>query len=265
LPIHKSAPQIRENVAMSFLRSALWITPFLLSLASLAAAEDFPLWEKLLQRNGANTDATPVPSMKMGHHMQMSLKATAQSGDAERAAQIVAAARRVIEHYADVDRALQDGYKPFFPSGKIGEEVHYTNYRYAQLERQKVDYDRPGSILYKRTTNGMQAVGVMYTARQDATALVLDGVAPLSVAIWHRHVDFCGWPRSASIAQRFGHEAQFGPQGAIHTEQACKDARGLWLPVVFGWMTHVYPNAEQPDNIWGGMDMAMEAADGSED
>ncbi|MDR3385632.1 MAG: hypothetical protein P4L92_01160 [Rudaea sp.] len=169
----------------------------------------------------------------------------------------------MIEHYADVETALKDGYKPFFPSGKIGEEVHYTNYRYAQLEHQKVDYDRPGSILYKRTANGMQAVGVMYTAPQEATAQQLDAVAPLNVATWHRHVDFCGWPRSSSIAERFGRDAQFGPQGAIHTEQACKDAHGLWLPVVFGWMTHVYPNAVHFDGIWGGMDMAMEAAEGS--
>jgi hypothetical protein len=250
---------------MSYRRSTFWFAPFLLSAASFAAAQDFPIWEKLLQRNGATTDTTPVPSMKMGRHMQMSLKATAQHGDAERATQIVAAARHVIARYADVNSALQDGYKPFFPSGKIGEEVHYTNYRYAQLERQKVDYDRPGSILYKRTANGMQAVGVMYTAQQDATAQQLDAVAPLSVATWHRHVDFCGWPRSASITQRFGREAQFGPQGAIHTEQACKDAHGLWLPVVFGWMTHVYPNAASPDKIWAGMDMAMEAAEGSDD
>ena len=25
-------------------------------------------------------------------------------------------------------------------------------------------------------------------------------------------------------------------------------------------MTHVYPNAAEPDKVWGGMDMPMEAA-----
>ena len=43
------------------------------------------LWRK--------TDGTPVPSMKMGNHMQMSLKGKPQSGDEARARRIVAAAR----------------------------------------------------------------------------------------------------------------------------------------------------------------------------
>jgi hypothetical protein len=84
-------------------------------------------------------------------------------------------------------------------------------------------------------------------------------VAPLSIATWHRHVDFCGGPRSLAIADQFGPHAQFGPQGSIHTEEACKEAHGLWIPVVFGWMTHVYPNAKSPKDVWAGMDMHMDA------
>jgi hypothetical protein len=34
----------------------------------------------------------------------------------------------------------------------------------------------------------------------------------------------------------------------------------LWIPVVFGWMTHVYPDDE---NAWGGMDMQMESNTGA--
>ena len=237
---------------------AMWAAPFFLTSIS-AIAQDFPRWEEILQRNSSSTDATPVPSMKMGLHMQMSLKATAQPGDEERATQIVTESKKVLEKYADVNTALHDGYKPFFPSGKIGEEVHYTNYRYAQLERKNINYGQPGSILYKRTLKGMQPVGVMYTAPRDATSKELDAVAPLSVATWHRHIDFCGWSRTASLEERFGRNARFGPQGSIHTETECKDSKGLWIPVVLGWMTHVYPTAEERDNVWGGMDMPMEA------
>jgi hypothetical protein len=218
-------------------------------------AQRFPMWERLLQYYGGKTDDTPVPSMKMSSHMQMSLPGKPQPGDRERAQRIVAAARGVIAHYSDVNTALRDRYKPFHPTGKMGEEVHYTNYRFARLEQRHVDYDHPGSILYKRTPEGMQAVGVMYTAMQDSTPEQLNAVAPLSIATWHRHVDFCGAPRSVPLADLW----------SIHTEEACKQAHGLWIPVVFGWMTHVYPNAKSPAELWAGMEMHMDANTGEEE
>ena len=236
-------------------------------LCSLAAltAQQFPMWERLLSYYGGKTDDTPVPSMKMGDHMQMSFKGKPQPGDQQRAQRIVAAARRVVAHYSDVNTALRDGYKPFAPTGKMGEEVHYTSSRYHRLEQRHVDYDHPGSILYERTPEGMQAVGVMYTAPQDSTPKQLDAVAPLSSATWHRHVDFCGGPRGLPLDEQIGRHAQFGPQGSIHTEEACKEAHGLWIPVVFGWMTHLYPNAKSPNDVWAGMDMHMDANTDDED
>ncbi len=166
------------------------------------------------------------------------------------------AAREVLAHYADVNLALRDGYRPFYPTGRMGEEVHYTNYRFARREQQSVDYRKPGSILYRRTRDGMRAVGVMYTAPQSSTPERLDEIAPLSIAPWHRHVDFCGGPRSLPRNQQFGPDALFGPRGSIQTEEACRAAHGLWIPVVFGWMTHVYPDAK---DAWGGMEMQMES------
>jgi hypothetical protein len=230
-------------------------------LCSLTAvmAQQFPMWERLLAYYGGKTDETPVPSMKMGGHMQMSLKGQPKPGDDQRAQRIVAAARSAVAYYSDVNTALRDGYRPFHPTGKPGEEVHYTNYRYNRLEQLNVDYDHPGSILYKRTPEGMKAVGVMYTAPQNSTPEHLNAVAPLSIATWHRHVDFCGGPRSLPLEEKSGPHAQFGPQGSISTEEACKVAQGLWIPVVFGWMTHVYPDAKSPHDVWAGMDMHMDA------
>jgi hypothetical protein len=98
----------------------------------------------------------------------------------------------------------------------------------------------------------MTAVGVMYTAPQDSTPEQLNAVAPLSIATWHRHVDFCGGPRSLPLEEQFGPQARFGPQGSINGEDVCKEAQGLWIPVVFGGMTHVYLNAKSPSDVWPG-------------
>jgi hypothetical protein len=236
------------------IRNALLVV-MLTGCATLAAAQNFPLWERILKHYSGTTDQTPVPTMKMGH-MQMSLKAEAAPGDEARSTEILGAAAEVLSRYRDVRKAVHDGYKPFFPSGKIGEEIHYTNYRYRRKEQEHLDYSRPGSILYRRTADGLKAIGVMYTAPAEATADQLNAIAPLSIATWHRHVDFCGGPKALSKSDQFGPNARFGPQGSIHTEEACTAAQGLWIPVVLNWMTHVYPSEQQK---WGGMDMDMQA------
>jgi hypothetical protein len=91
----------------------------------------------------------------------------------------------------------------------MGEEIHYTNYRCRRKEQQHVDYIRPGSILYKRTPEGLKAVGVMYTAPTEASPQQLDAIAPLSIATWHGHVDFCGGPRTLPASEQFGPNARF--------------------------------------------------------
>src|SRR5277367_3035801 len=138
--------------------------------ANVAGAQEFPVWERILSHYSGKTDDTPVPSMKMGTHMQMSLQGDPAPGDAGRAMEILAAADKVLARYRDVKTALADGYKPFFPTGRMGEEIHYTNYRYRRKEQRHVDYSHPGSVLYKRTADGLTAVGVMYTAPVDASA-----------------------------------------------------------------------------------------------
>jgi hypothetical protein len=242
-------------VTVPQIRNAL-LGAILFGCANIASAQEFPVWEHLLKHYGGKTDETPVPSMKMGRHMQMSLKGDGAPGDAAHATEILAAADAVLSRYRDVNTALRDGYRPFFPTGRLGEEIHYTNYRYRRKEQQQIDYTRPGSILYKRTAEGFKAVGVMYTAPADASPEQLNAIAPLSIATWHRHVDFCGGPKNLPASGQLGSNARFGPQGSIHTEEACRAAQGLWIPVVLNWMTHVYPDEKEK---WAGMDMDMEA------
>ena len=87
----------------------------------------------------------------------------------------------------------------------------------------------------------------------------VNAVAPLSIAIWHRHVDFLRRTAKRASCRPPGAACAVRNPGQIHTEEACKNAGGLWIPVVFGWMTHVYPNATGRDEMWGGADMRMDA------
>jgi len=114
----------------------------LTACANFACAQEFPLWERILSHYSGKTDETPVPSMKMGH-MQMSLKGDTAPGDAARAAEILGAADAVLSRYRDVDTAVRDGYKPFFPTGRVGEEIHYTNYRCGGIGSGGCDVYRP--------------------------------------------------------------------------------------------------------------------------
>lgn len=225
------------------------------ALVASAAHAGVPLWQRVLRWVSGETSDTPVQTHMMGKHMQMSVRQPAQPGDAERAEQVRATASRVLERYRDVADAEAEGYAPFAPTGRIGEEVHYTHHWRAGNEKDGIDLERPGSILYKRTAKGMQAVGVMYTAPGNALPAELDKRVPLSIGVWHRHVHFCGWPSGSPRKDWDGPNARFGFAGSIGDEATCKAAGGYWIPLALGWMTHIYPNETERDKIWVGEQM----------
>ena len=138
-------------------------------LVTTAAQAGVPLWQRVLRWVSGDTSDTPVQTHMMGKHMQMSVRQPPKPGDAARAEEIRSAARGVLQTYRDVADAEAEGYAPFAPIGKRGEEVHYTHHWRAGNEKDAIDLHRPGSILYKRTPKGMQAVGVMYTAPGKST------------------------------------------------------------------------------------------------
>ena len=92
----------------------------------------------------------------------------------------------------------------------------------------------------------------MYSAPNNSTAEELNSRAPLSFATWHRHVDFC-LPTGSDAGIPTG-DPRFGYTGTIHAKADCIKSGGYWLPVAFGWMTHVYPDEGQ---VWGGEEMDM--------
>jgi len=201
------------------------------------------------QNPQAAKDATAAMSsreMNMGAHMFMTDLRPEQVGDKQRAQGIVDALRPAIAKYKDYHAALADGYRIFGPNVPQ-EQYHFTNYRNALVAQFKFDPERPTSLLYKKTPDGYELVGAMFTMRKRASEDELNERVPLSVARWHKHVNICLPPKGMPLRQVDW--KQFGV-GSIATEDACTQAGGRWLPQIFGWMVHVYPFETDPDKVW---------------
>lgn len=194
--------------------------------------------------------AAGVPSTHDEPHMEMTIRLPAQSGDRERAAAILDAARRVMALYPTVESAERAGFKKFAPNVKLPME-HYTSGAYA-LESWlgRFDLDHPTSLLFKRTPDGLKITGVMYTASNKIDEAQLNERIPLSVGTWHRHINYCAAPAGTPLADQMPPNGRFGFAGSIATAVPCAAAGGKFSPVIFGWMLHVWPNETDPSKIW---------------
>ena len=185
-----------------------------------------------------------APTEAMGPHMDLTLPRPPAAADQSRAATIVSAAKRVMARYPDVASAERDGFAKFLPGVPLAVE-HFTNNTWAvEAWTSHFDAEHPTSLIYERHGEALHLVGVMYTASKDATQQQLDAAVPLSVARWHRHVRICLPPRGAE------HDARFGLAGTISDADACRAAGGRWLPQLFGWMVHVWPDETDPARVW---------------
>ncbi|MGC1615149.1 MAG: hypothetical protein WA736_10720 [Candidatus Acidiferrum sp.] len=202
--------------------------------------------EEKANEKAAVEDMTPGHNDAHRHHMYMTSMRTETPEDVQRANEVVTQLRAGIEKYKDYHAALDDGFKIFLPNIPQP-EYHFTSYRNGFLESLTFDPARPTSLLYKKTATGYELVGAMYTMPKRATEDQLDARIPLSVAMWHLHTNLClpplGQLRSADWTK-------FGLKGSIITEDACSEAGGRFHPVIFGWMVHVYPYEQGPDNIF---------------
>ena len=186
--------------------------------------------------------------MDMGPHMKMTTLRSLGPGDEKRAQSVVEAARRVAAQYEDFHAALDDGFQIFLPN--VPQKMyHFTNYRYAFEALFYFDPEHPTSLLYEKHGDGYKLIGVMYTAPRNATQEELNERIPLSVAQWHAHVNLCLPPRGEG-RKMLGPHPKFGLDGSISTPEACDAADGRFLPQVFGWMVHVYPFEQKPEDIW---------------
>jgi hypothetical protein len=110
------------------------------------------------------------------------------------------------------------------------------------------DPARPTSLLYKKTKTGYDLIGAMYTMPKRVTEDQLNARVPLSVAQWHLHTKLCMPPKDQRAHADW---TRFGFQGSITAKEACSEAGGIYYPVIFGWMVHVYPFEESREKIWG--------------
>ena len=183
--------------------------------------------------------------MDMGPHMKMTELRPIHDGDQQRAAQVVEEARTVMEKYQDYHTALNDGFKIFLPNVPQ-KQYHFTNYWYGFEAGFRFNPEHPTSLLYDKTPDGYRLAGVMYTAPEKASEEELNDRIPLSIAQWHQHVNFCFPPQDRN-AEMWQKNPKFGMAGSISTKEACDAAGGRFVPRVFGWMVHVYPDDK---DVW---------------
>jgi hypothetical protein len=188
---------------------------------------------------------------KMGLHMEMTTLRPVQPGDRERAAAVVAAARKTMDQYTDYRKALANGYTIYLPGIKQS-VYHFTHNGDFHEDTIRFDPNKPASLLYVRVSDpGLRykLVGVMYTAPDDASEDELNQRIPLSIAQWHLHTNLCV-PMTKDKINLHEPEAKFGFSGSIATADTCQAAGGHFVPHFFGWMVHVYAYETDPAKVW---------------
>jgi hypothetical protein len=242
----------------------------ILAAAALALLAFTPLWGQQQESRGpmSNMNASEMHDMPgmgndgsahamhsmegrhmdMSPHMKMTTMRDLKPGDQQKADQIVEAARKVAAKYGDYKVALSDGYKIFLPN-LPQKQYHFTNYWYGFEATTRLNPEHPTSLLYEKQGDGYKLIGVMYTAPKYASEEELDSRIPLSIAQWHAHVNLCVPPPDRK-REMWGSQPQFGLQGSITTKEACDAAGGKFMPQIFGWMVHVYPFEQKPEDIW---------------
>jgi hypothetical protein len=186
--------------------------------------------------------------MDMGPHMKMTTLRDLKPGDQEKADEVVTAARKAAEKYIDYKAALADGYRIFLPNVPQ-KQYHFTNYRYAFEAAIQFNPEHPTSLLYRKNGDEYKLIGVMYTAPKNSNWNDLDQRIPLSIAQWHAHINLC-MPPADKKSEAWGPNAKFGLAGSITTKDACDAAGGKFMSQIFGWMVHVYPFEQKPEDIW---------------
>ncbi len=194
--------------------------------------------------------------MVADQHMVMTPHRPLAPGDSARAAALLAEMRRDLAPFKNADWAIGNGYRPLFP-GVPQPVYHFTNLFNALSEQLRFDPERPTSLLYREPSGAYVLIGAMYDDAADTPLDELDARVPLSIAHWHRHVNWFLPPRGAPQRWREtkdGHPV-FGPKSPIATAEACAAVGGRFVPHRLGWMVHVNAFAgDDPNVIWGGAD-----------
>lgn len=237
-----------KNITVTYLFLLIALAAGILSKASaqVNAMQDMP------NIGGTSKEQAEHPMgtrhMDMNSHMKMTALRSPQPGDQEKAQQVVAAARKICEKYKDYKVALADGFHIFMPNVPH-KQYHFNNSEYARQAAEHFNPEHPTSLLYQKDGDGYKLIGIMYTAPKWTSEDELNARIPLSIAQWHAHVNLCLPPPNQNKAVGAS-DLRFGPEGSISTQADCDAAGGRFVPQIFGWMVHVYPFAQNADEIW---------------
>jgi len=199
--------------------------------------------------NGVDMSGMGPSMAAMECHMYVTALRPLQPGDEEKAKAVVEAVRAAIEKYRDYKKAIAAGYVQANPEVKQA-QYHFNNEAYAREADSRFDPAKPTSLLYVSTpTQQFKLEGVMFTARPNATEDELNQRIPLSVAHWHKHINFCAAPADRT-KEYHGAHPKFGMFGSIHTKAACEAEHGTFIPTMFTWMIHVFPYETDPKEVF---------------
>ena len=226
--------------------SSLFVLPlFVLASRGVARAQ---VANASHREAGMTTDGSAL-------HMEMTPPRPLAPGDSARAAAVAAELRNAIGKYSDTVTAVADGYRMFAPQIKNQKVYHFTRGWSAVQEAFRFDASKPTSLLYVKGADGrFVLVGGMYTAPKRFSLDKLDERIPLSVARWHKHVNWCvpAHGQEARWLERANGQPVFGPESPIATKPACDAVGGVFHPSLLGWMVHAnVMTSTDPTAIWG--------------
>ncbi len=195
----------------------------------------------------AQMEMDPIASK----HTELSPERRPAPGDSARALKLAGELREAIAKYKDTTVAIADGYQMFLPNLKNQKVYHFTNNARGFEAAFHFNPSKPTSLLYKRGPDGKLVLsGAMYTMPKNASPDRLNDRVPLSIARWHKHVNWCT-PKQGDeqrwLEMRDSHPL-FGPESPISTKAECDAVHGDFHPNLFGWMIHA--------NVFEGDDLA---------
>ena len=182
----------------------------------------------------------------LGPHFRWTTLRPANQNDQATAWDILRKLRQALAPYRAHLAAMNDGFEPFLPNVQQP-HYHFTRKWNGFKAAFTFDPKQPTSLLYRKTANGYELEGAMFTAPKWASEDDLNKRIPLSIAQWHAHVNICLPPKKDMQTADW---KTFGPKGSILTKAECDQAGGRFIPQLFGWMVHVYPFEDTPEKIW---------------
>lgn len=199
-------------------------------------------------------------------HMVMTPERPRAPDDSARAASLVTQLRFALRKYRDTTAAVADGYRMFAPQIKNQKVYHFTHAWHGVQAAFHFDPSSPTSLLYTKGRDGtFTLVGAMYTAPKRFDLDKLDARVPLSIARWHRHVNWCVPARGQQerwLARKDG-QPVFGPESLIATRAACDAVGGVFHESLLGWMVHAnVMTSNDPTVIWGNEHAGHDMHDG---